>query len=94
MYTYSDEIYDYIPSFEYNTDTDYYYQPTESDEFEYYQPTQVSWTTHYEIPSVNLYYYDTATNDYYIETEPSPYLSYYFYNENTSTYDSYNPNPV
>ena len=67
-----------------------YYEPEVSSYVDF-EPTPVAWTEYYETPEETLYYYDVPTNDYYVESEPSPYTQYYIYSEPTQTFVYYEP---
>jgi hypothetical protein len=41
-----------------------------------------------------LYYYEPSTASYTVEEEPSPYVEYFTYNEETHSYEVYEPTQV
>jgi hypothetical protein len=57
-----------------------------------YEPTPARWTNYYGVPSVDLYSYDESTNSYFVESEPSPYQTYYVWNSGTVL--TYEPSPI
>jgi hypothetical protein len=56
-----------------------------------YYPVTAEWTTYYEEPTETLYSYHAPTDNYFIETEPSPYVSYYTYDATSNAYVTFEP---
>jgi hypothetical protein len=95
----------YEPS-PYNT---YYYYEASTESYVEYEPTPVQWTDFYEVPTVELYTnnnwtpssrittasnFPSSSSSYSIESEPSPYTTYWFFDESTQTFSLYEPSPV
>jgi hypothetical protein len=60
-----------------------------------YVPQQVSWNEWYETPETQLYYYDVPSEEFVQEQEePSPYVQYFQYSEETQSYGLYEPTAV
>jgi hypothetical protein len=70
-----------------------------------YEPTPVQWISYYEPSNVDLYSFvggntyipeevSSAPEYFSYVAEPSPYLSYYYYDVSTETYVPYEPTPV
>ena len=61
-----------------------------------YEPTPVAYTDYFELPSVDLYSFDVATNSYYSEPELSlsPFVTYFSYEPETEQFNEYIPTQV
>jgi hypothetical protein len=64
---------------------DYYVFSSATNQYTGYNPTPVVWTKFYATPSVDLYSYDESTNSYFVESNPSPYNTYYVWDESSSS---------
>jgi hypothetical protein len=56
-----------------------------------YLPTPAVWSNYYSLPQEPLYTYDIATNSYFVEVEPSPYMSYFTYSTDEESFVEYVP---
>jgi hypothetical protein len=72
-------------------DNSYFYYDEDSNEFTPFEPVETLWSNYYYTPQTDLYYYDVQTNTYNEEPIPSPYRSYYTFDEDTETYNDYEP---
>lgn len=52
---------------------EYFIYSDDVQSFVTYQPEVAVWSQYYQVPSVDVYFYDVSTNTYVIESEPSPY---------------------
>ena len=83
-----------IPSHELSPYADYYTFDQFTQTYTVYEPTYAQWTSVFEEPTADLYYYEPATQEYIIDEEPSPYVDYFTYNVATQNYEGYEPSPI
>lgn len=87
------EEYVSVPSESWNPYTQYYVWSEETSSYAPYTPTPVSWNSFYAEPSTEIYYYDVPTNSYVLESSPSPYETYYYWDESSQSVSEYVPTP-
>lgn len=88
------DTYSYVAQPSPYVDYSYAIADTCPQEYASYEPTPAVWSQYFDIPEVPLFYYETSTNNYYQEVEPSPYVTYYQWSEPSQGFVEYEPSPV